>query len=225
MFSFENLKGGLVVSCQAQFDHPFNNSQSITELAICAARGGAVGIRAEGAQDIKAIKEKVDLPIIGIKKVHLYDNRFFITPNFTAAKEIIDAGASAVAIEATYENQPDDKQLKMLIDKIHTELNAPVMADISTIEEAERAYQSGANVVSTTLSGYTEQSKNNTQPNFELVRHLSNKKIPTVFEGHLKTPEDARVAINNGAYFCVVGAAITDPLQITQWFVSAIKGE
>jgi|SRR5690625_3380568 len=225
MFSFEQLKGGLVVSCQAHLDHPLNNANTITELAMCANIGGAIGIRAEGARDIKAIKEKVNLPIIGIKKELLYDNRFFITPNFNAAADIVEAGASAIALEATYENQPDDRNLETLINRIQAELNVPVMADISTVEEGERAYKLGADVVSTTLSGYTEESKNDMKPNFDLLRQLVEQGIPTIFEGHLRTPSDAQQAMEEGALFCVVGSAITDPVQITQWFVNSISGE
>ena len=212
------LKGGLVVSCQAHFNHPLSHPSYIGAMAQCAQEGGAVGIRADGVDDIIEIKKRTNIPVIGIYKQHLYDTRFFITPTLDHAKAIIDAGADIVAIEATFENQPDTKNLYAFIQTIKEDFNTPVMADISTFDEGMRAWELGADLVGTTLSGYTSISEKRSNPDFELVRKLSEQGVRTVCEGHIKTPQQAKLAIDNGAFFAVVGTAITDPVSITRWY-------
>jgi N-acylglucosamine-6-phosphate 2-epimerase len=217
------LKNGIVVSCQAHFNHPLNNASSIAALAKSAELGGAAGIRADGVDHIREIKKHVFVPVIGIYKVHQYGNRFFITPTFEHAKAIVEAGADIVALEASFQNQPDTEKLKALIANIKGQLNTPVMADVSTFEEGIRAWELGADLVGTTLSGYTELSGNRTEPDFDLVIRLSNSGIRTVCEGHIKSPEQALQAIQAGAYFTVVGTAITDPISITRWYSDLLK--
>ncbi|GGH87204.1 N-acylglucosamine-6-phosphate 2-epimerase [Pullulanibacillus pueri] len=218
----ERLKGGLVVSCQAHFDHPFNRPSYITALAQCAELGGAVAIRANGVDHISAIKNGTNLPVIGIYKEHLYDSRFFITPTLEHAKAIVKAGANIVALEATFQNQPNSDVLRELIKSIKKDLNIPVMADISTFDEGLRAWEIGVDLVGTTLSGYTDISKSRSTPDFELVSRLSEQGVRTVCEGHIKSPKQARKAIDCGAFFAVVGTAITDPLAITTWYREAL---
>ena len=96
------------------------------------------------------------------------------------------------------------------------------MADISTYEEGIAAAKFGADYVSTTMSGYTSYSQT-TLPNLELVHQLANViTVPTVAEGGINTPEQARQALESGAYFVVVGSAITRPQLITAQFASAM---
>lgn len=213
-----HLKGGLVVSCQAHFNHPLNNPSFIAAMAQSAQEGGAVGIRADGVDDIIEIKKRTRLPVIGIFKQHLYESRFFITPTLEHAKAIINAGADIVAIEATFENQPDTKKLYDFISTIKEDFKTPVMADISTFDEGKRAWELGADLVGTTLSGYTDISPKRTSPDFDLVKRLSEQGIRTVCEGHIKSPQQARHAIECGAFCAVVGTAITDPVAITRWY-------
>lgn len=209
---------GLVVSCQAHFDHPLNDPRIIAAMAQCAVEGGASGIRADGKEHIRAIKKQVDVPVIGIKKRHLHGTRFFITPTFEDAQEIVDAGSDMVALDATTEKRPKREELTELIHRIQTQLHVPVMADIATLDEGIRAYECGATLVSTTLSGYTESSRNAERPDLPLVSQLAEKHIPVVCEGNIQNPKDARRAIERGARFCVIGTAITDPIQITSRF-------
>lgn len=219
---FDVFKNGLVVSCQAQFDHPLNDPNVMALLAECAKRGGAVGVRAEGFHNIREIKKRVGIPIIGIRKKHLYRDRFFITPTFQDAELIAQAGADMIALEATLENQPDTDKLGELIKRIQCELNLPVMADVSTYEEGMRAWALNADVVSTTLSGYTKSSQYDEKPNLTLVERLAQKGVKTVCEGNIRTQEHVKQAFQKGAHFCIVGKAITDPLAITSWFCQSI---
>lgn len=218
----ESLKGGLVVSCQALEDEPLHGSSHMAAMAMAAKEGGAVGIRANGYDDIKAIKEKVDLPIIGILKKHYPGFKAFITTTKADAKLIADAGADIISIDATNESRPEN--LKDLVRYIHEDLNKCVMADIATVQEAENAEKIGCDLIGTTLSGYTPETIHRNRPDFELLKDLSKKvKVPIVAEGNIASPEQAKKALELGASFVVIGAAITRPQLITQKFVEGMK--
>jgi N-acylglucosamine-6-phosphate 2-epimerase len=222
MLNVEDLRGALIVSCQAHGDHPLRDASILSALAQCAERGGAAAIRADGPEDIRNIREAVSLPIVGIYKV-ARESRFFITPTLEHAREVVAAGADVVAVEATSEYRPDQGDLETLIRLIREELGVPVVADISTFEEAIRARKSGADLVATTLSGYTRDSPERDEPDLELVKKLAEANVPVVAEGHVRTPEQVRKLFNKGAHSVVVGTAITDPVTITSWFASAAR--
>jgi N-acylglucosamine-6-phosphate 2-epimerase len=222
MLNLEVLRGTLIVSCQAHGNHPLRDASMMSALARCAERGGAAAIRADGPEDIRSIREAVSLPIVGIYKVPR-GGRFFITPTMEHAHEVVAAGADVVAVEATLENRPDQEDLEYLIRRIGEELGVPVVADISTFEEAIRARESGAELVATTLSGYTRDSPQREDPDLDLVRKLAEANVPVVAEGHVRTPEQVRELFDAGAHSVVVGTAITDPVTITSWFARAAR--
>ena len=56
----KQIKGGLIVSCQALKTEPLYDSYIMSKMAYAAMLGGAVGIRANTIVDILAIKERVD---------------------------------------------------------------------------------------------------------------------------------------------------------------------
>ena len=219
--NLELLRNGLIVSCQAHGDHPLRDPKIIGALAECAERGGAAGIRADGPVDVAEIKRRISLPVIGIYKQALTEERSFITPTLDHARELAEAGADLVALEATFENRPDDCELGHLLGNIHTELGVPVMADISLFDEGVRAWESGADLVATTLSGHTRKSQGRGKPDLELVSNLAEAGIRVVSEGHIRTPEHVSAAFGRGAFCVVVGTAITDPLEITTWFTAS----
>lgn len=64
----EKIKGGLVVSCQALEDEPLHSAFIMSKMALAAVQGGAVGIRANTAKDIRAIQSEIDVPIIAFTK-------------------------------------------------------------------------------------------------------------------------------------------------------------
>ena len=53
----KTIRGGLIVSCQALDNEPMHSSFMMGRFAKAAAEGGAVGIRANTAEDIKEIKK------------------------------------------------------------------------------------------------------------------------------------------------------------------------
>lgn len=217
------LERGLIVSCQATEDTPFHGPVFMAAMARSAEMGGAVGIRANGPADIAAIKNSVRLPIIGIWKVVYEGYEPYITPTLEDARKIAEAGADIIALDATLRPHPGDLSAQQLIADVKT-LGLPIMADISTFEEGIAAAEAGADIVATTMSGYTPYSPHSDQPDFRLIEELARVlSIPVIAEGKIGTPDQARRAIDLGAYAVVVGAAITQPWTITEKFARALR--
>ena len=217
----DRLRGGLIVSCQAREGHPLHNPHIIAALARSAEAGGAVGVRINGEKDIAAVRMFVTVPVIGIRKMWVEDFPVYITPAFDDAAVVAASGADIIAVDATHRERPGGEAIEELIPRIRRELGRPVMADISTFREGEQAATLGADLVATTLSGYTTGAPPE-EPDLELVRRLARTlSVPVIAEGRYRTPEQVREAFQAGAFAVVVGRAITDALAITRRFVEA----
>ncbi|MBE6788697.1 MAG: putative N-acetylmannosamine-6-phosphate 2-epimerase [Ruminococcaceae bacterium] len=222
---------GLIVSAQALEGNPFRNSQALALMAEAAQIGGASAIRANGFEDISAMRKRVTIPIIGIDKKKDPTGRTVITPDFEGAKRIKEAGASIIALDATFYPSTIKEDTKTLISRIHNELGLMVMADISTADEAVEAARLGADAVSTTLAGYVPGALHTDDelytPNFKLIEDIVSKKLPVslVAEGRFWNPIDLKEALNIGADAVVIGKAITNPMAITRYFMTALKEE
>jgi N-acylglucosamine-6-phosphate 2-epimerase len=209
----------LVVSCQARADNPLHGPMFMGAMALAARDGGAGAIRANGPDDIRAVKA-AGLPVIGIHKV-FGDFPVYITPNFAAAEAIVEAGAEVVALDCTMRARDGDTP-DVLVRRIRDELGAEVFADISTLDEGLAAADWGATYVSTTLSGYTEATQPKPkEPDLALIEALASRiSVPVVAEGRFNTPEHVRRGFDAGAYSVVVGTMITNPREITRRFVA-----
>ena len=226
-----NFPTGLIVSAQALEGNPFRNSEALALMAEAAMLGGAVAIRANGVEDISAMRRRVSIPIIGIDKRKDSNGRTVITPDFEGAKRIFEAGANIIALDATFypSDISDDRQ--ELIRRIHEELGALVMADISTLEEAIHAAEMGVDAVSTTLAGYVPGALHTSDelyvPDFTLLSEIVKAKLPCkiVAEGRVWGGEDLKEAFNIGADAVVIGKAITNPMAITRYYNSFIPSK
>jgi len=221
----ERLRGGLIVSCQAQSGNPVFGPRFMAAFAEAAAMGGAVGIRANGEADVRAIRRAVDLPIIGINKLR-EAWPVFITPTVASARGVAKAGAEIIALDATDRARRGGLGPAELIRRVKAELGVLVMADIDTLENGLRAAEAGADLVGTTLSGYTEATAHlfGKGPDFGLLRALARRlKTPLICEGRLESPEHVARAFDAGAFAVVVGTAITNPTAITARFAKAAK--
>lgn len=217
------LAGGLIVSCQAGPGDPLHGATFMAALARAAAHGGAVAIRANGPEDITSIRAAVDLPIIGIWKVELPGLGVRITPAIDHARAVAAAGASIIALDATDRARSDGVAVSELIARVRREIGLPVMADVSSVAEGLVAEAAGADLIATTLAGYTEVAPATAGPDLELVAELAVRlRVPLIAEGRISTPEEAAEAIERGAYAVVVGHAITRPEWITARFVAAL---
>lgn len=219
------IRGGLIVSCQSLEDEPLHGLHIMPRMAVAAAEGGAVGIRANGADDIREIKKEVNLPVIGIVKRSYEGSPIYITPTMREVEEVALAGAEVVSLDATFRPRPNGIKLADLLEQIHRAFpELLVMADISTLEEGIGAANLGFDLVASTMSGYTPYTRNDPNPNFDLLEQLvQSVDIPVIAEGHIRTPDDAARCIEIGCTSVVVGSAITRPQEITKYFVERLK--
>ncbi len=211
----------IVVSCQAREDNPLHGPLFMATMARAAEQGGASSIRANGGADIAAIRAATSLPIIGIVKRETPGFPVTITPGFADAEGIVGAGADVIALDATPRPR-DGEPLMDLIRMIHDRLGKPVMADVSTLAEGVAAAAAGANLVASTLAGYTGETEaaKAEGPDFQLLEWLIGAlDVPVVAEGRFWTPEHVREAFRLGVHAVVIGTAITNPMAITRRFV------
>lgn len=215
-----DLRGRLIVSCQAPPGDPMRETSTLVRLALSAVAGGAAAVRANEPEVVAAIAAAVDLPVIGLWKDG--DTGVYITPTVRHALAIVEAGATVVAADATDRPRPDGSTFAELVTAVHA-AGALVMADVSTLAEGITAAGQGADFVSTTLSGYVPGTPERTGPDLELVTSLSAAvSVPVVAEGRINTPEEAAEALARGAHSVVVGTAITAPTALTSRFVAGL---
>ena len=220
----EKLHHGIIVSCQAITGNPFYNTGNMPLMALCAEKGGAAGIRANGPEDIAGIKRITQLPVIGIYKTEPSKDEIYITPTFEHAEVIAKADSDIIAIDATLRQRPGGLTTAELVRKIHDELHLPVMGDVSNYEEGLHAAKDGCDIIATTLAGYTSYTKASDGPDFELLERLCLElKCPVIAEGRFWHPEEVNKAFQLGAWAVVIGKAITNPMAITKHFISKIK--
>lgn len=222
---YEKIKGGLIVSCQALDTEPLYSSYIMSKMAYAVKLGGAVGIRANYVSDIKAIKETVDLPIIGIIKKDYDDCNVYITPTIDEVSDLVSVGAEIIATDATKQVRPNGKTLEEFFKECKEKFPKQLfMADVSTYEEGIFADKLGFDFIGTTLSGYTEYTKGTELPDFSLLEKLvKDCDAKIIAEGGIWSPEQLKKAYEFGIYSAVVGSAITRPMEITKRYVNAIK--
>ncbi len=213
----EALRGGLVVSVQAPEGSPLAASSHLAAMARAAELGGAAGIR---AQDIRAVKQAVQLPVIGLRKRRVEGSEVYITPSLDDARAVATAGADIVAVDATLRARPDGVGLSALV----SELSVPVLADVDSLDAGLTAREAGAAAVATTLAGYTGETAPPEEPDLDLVAALATAlDCPVFAEGRIATPDQARAAFEAGAFAVVVGTAITDPVALTRGFAAVAR--
>ena len=219
--SLEALRGGLVVSVQAAPGSPLATPETMSAIARAAELGGAVGIRAEGAEDIRAIKAAVDVPVIGLLKRDAPGSPVRITGNIDDARAVAGAGADVVAVDATLRTRPDGTATHEFIAVLAAELG-PLLGDVDSFEAGVAARAAGADAVATTLSGYTDDESTSEGPDLELVGRLASElDCPVLAEGRYSTPDDVAAAFDAGAFAVVVGTAISDPTVLTRRLAEA----
>lgn len=221
----DRIKGIVVVSVQAMPSEPLYAESCMTAMMKSVVNGGAGALRVAGARDVKIAKKLFTLPVIGLTKPNVipknYKEIVYITPTVKDVIDLVQAGADIIATDATQRPRPNGEKLADLFKYIHIN-NRIAMADISTLEEGIKAKEAGADMLSTTLAGYTLESVNSPskEPDFELLKQLvETTKMPVVLEGRIWEPEQVNKAFELGAHCVVIGSAITRPQLITKRFV------
>lgn len=222
----EQVRGRLIVSCQALPEEPLHSSFIMGRMARAAYEGGAAGIRANTVADILEIRRTVPLPIIGIiKEVYADCPDVYITPTMAEVDALADCGVEVIAMDATERTRPGGRSLEDFFSAVREKYpNQLFMADCSTVEEGLAAAKLGFDLIGTTLVSYTPYTKGATLPPLDVIEQLvktCGKSV--VAEGNLWTPEQLRRAMDLGILTAVVGSAITRPLEITKRFVAALN--
>lgn len=219
------IKGGLIVSCQALPTEPLYDPYIMSKMAYAAKLGGAVGIRANTVVDIHEIKKAVDLPIIGIIKKEYDDSDVYITPTEKEVDELVSEGVEIIAVDATKRIRPNGESFESFFKKVRAKYpNQLFMADTSCFEEGKLALELGCDLLGSTMAGYTPYTKGETLPAFNLIsRYAKELNAKVVAEGGIWYPEQLKEVYSAGAFTAVIGTAITRPRDITKRFVEAIQ--
>ncbi len=215
----ESLRGGLIVSVQAWEGSALDDPHVIAAMARAAQEGGAVAVRIAGTEHLRAVRARVELPVIGLIKRRYPGFEPYITPTLAEVREVATAGAELVAFDATDRPRPEALELERLIDAIHA-AKLIALADCATAGDALCARSLGADVVATTLCGYTAQTKDHPLPALDLVREFAQLDAFTICEGGVHSPAEVRKALDAGADAVVVGSAITN----VDWLVREFAG-
>ncbi|HVA29014.1 MAG TPA: putative N-acetylmannosamine-6-phosphate 2-epimerase [Candidatus Baltobacteraceae bacterium] len=210
----ERLRGGLIVSVQAwggsRIDHP----KVLVAMAAAAEANGAVAVRMQGEANLRAARRSLAVPIIGLVKRDYQGFRPYITPTLLEVGEVLATRADIVAIDATGLPHPGGVTVAELIEAIH-DAGKAAMADCATLADAHVALAARADIVATTLCGYTPETEGQELPALGLVAELAKLGTFVIAEGGIHRPAGMTQAFAAGADAVVVGTAITN----TDWLV------
>ena len=218
----EQIKGKIIVSSQAMPNEPLYSEECMLAMMKSVVNGGASALRVAGVRDVRNAKAHFNIPVIGLTKPDKLPENWrevvYITPTLKEVTELIDAGADIVAFDGTSRERKNS--LEDMISEIH-KAGRLAMADIATLNKGINCVSLGADIVSTTLSGYTAESgEAGSDPDYELLENLvKSTDKPVILEGRIWEPYQVRKAFELGAYAVVIGSAITRPQLITKRFI------
>ncbi|MGA1329275.1 MAG: N-acetylmannosamine-6-phosphate 2-epimerase [Candidatus Nanopelagicales bacterium] len=220
--AFAPLKRGLIVSCQVPDGTPIDTPEFISAQAKTVLQAGAIGIRAQGVANVKAVAAAVSVPIIGLIKRYSESSLIHITPEIEDVLELEKVGADIVAIDATGRLRENAVSFPAFMEELRRRTDVAILADVDTVEAAIQAEALGCDAIATTLSGYTEAPAPKL-PNIKLISDITQRvKIPVIAEGGFSKPEHVMQAFQAGAWSVCIGTAITNPYLLTKSFVQVI---
>lgn len=217
----------MIVSCQACEGEPLYGYNIMHLFAKAAVEGGAVGIRAL-VGDIAAIKAQVDVPVIGLTKCKYDDSEVYITSTVEEVDSLLATECDVIAMDATLRTRHGGNVLDALVAHIReTDPARKIMADVATEEDVVNAVRLGFDYVSTTLRGYTAETKHCVIPDFDFMKAVSKllegTSVKMVAEGGIFEKSDMERIKEIDSYAVVVGSAITRPQVITRRLAQAFQ--
>lgn len=218
----EQLRGGLIVSVQAAPGSALDDAGVMGAMAEAAQAGGAAGVRIASVKHIQSVRKRVRVPIVGILKRRYAGFEPYVTPSLDDLREIVAAGAEIVAFDCTGRPRPDGSDTRAMVEAAHRE-GALAMADCARAADGDAAVVAGADIVATTLCGYTKETRGCDLPALDLVAGFARLDAFTVCEGGIHSPEAARAALAAGAAAVVVGTAITNVEWLVASFVAGLQ--
>ena len=224
MVMLDQLRGGLVASIQPVENGPLDSTEFIVAMAQAAEAGGAAGLRIEGADNVAAVCQATNLPLIGIVKREDNESPVRITPTLSDAQALVDAGADIIAVDMTarLRTEPLYPIVRCILDS-----GVLLMGDCSNEDDGRQALQQGAAIIGTTLSGYTVDTAHRSEtPDYALIesfRNIAGQSGFIMAEGRFNSPDLAAAAISAGADCVTVGSALTRLEHVVAWFDQAIR--
>lgn len=218
MTVLDRLRGGLIVSVQARAGSALDDPHVLAAMARAAQDNGAAGVRIQGVRNLQAVRERVDVPIVGIIKREYEGFEPYITPTLREVREVLDCGAEIVAFDATGRPHPEGVDVAQLVAAIH-EGGALAMADCAQADDGVCAQAAGADILASTLCGYTKETHGHPLPALDLVSAFAQLGSFVICEGGIHAPEAGAASIAAGAGAIVVGTAITN----TEWLVARYR--
>ncbi len=205
----------LVASVQAS-PGPLDHEDTLLRLARASAQMGVGVVRLEGVKSVRKLLPGLGLPVIGLLKRRYPDSEVYITPTAQDVDSMIDVGCHVVALDGTARPRPKGHELKGLIDRIHRRKTL-AMADCDSVASATAAAAAGADLISTTLGGYTDARPATEGPDLELLREIVRAvDVPVIAEGRYSQRWEIDAALRIGAVAVVVGGALNDPVKQTR---------
>ena len=174
------IKHKVIVSVQAMPSEPLYKEECMAAMMQSVVKGGAAALRVAGVRDVINAKKLFKIPVIGITKPEVIPPNWreivYITPTIKDAKDLIQAGADVIAFDGTSRPRGENNLTQLIR-----------MADVATLQEGVSARILGADIVSTTLSGYTlESPETSDQPDFKLLKGLVEAvDCPVILEGRI----------------------------------------
>lgn len=204
----------LIASVQADPGTPVAHPETLARLAQASLDQGVKVLRLQGIDNIRVVRQATGVPTIGlIKKV--YDGcDVYITPTTDEVDALLALGCEVIALDGTPRPRPNNTQLKDLISRIHAG-GALAMADCDCLESTIYADEAGADLIGTTMAGYTAARTKSDGPDLDLLRSLVTNK-PIIAEGRYNSRWQVEAALLVGATAVVVGGAINDPVKQTR---------
>jgi N-acylglucosamine-6-phosphate 2-epimerase len=218
----ERLRGGLIVSVQAAPGSALDDPIVLSAMAAAAKSAGAVGLRLQGAANIAAVRERVDLPVIGIVKREYAGFEPYITPTLREVRELLNLGVEVVAFDATGRPRPGEAGVPQIAGEIQSG-GALAMADCAQASDGVAAQAAGADIIATTLCGYTKETAGCALPALDLVAAFAELDAFVICEGGIHSPAQGAAALAAGAAAVVVGTAITNVEWLTREYAAALQ--
>lgn len=218
----DRLRGGLIVSVQAAAGSPLDDPVVLSAMAAAAKEAGAAGLRLQGEKNIEVVRKRVDLPVIGIVKREYPGFEPYITPTLREVRELLNLGVEIVAFDATGRPRAGEATVLQIIGEIQ-DGGALAMADCAEASDGVAAQAAGADIVATTLCGYTKETAGCALPALDLVRAFAELDAFTICEGGIHTPAQGAAALQAGADAIVVGTAITNVQWLTREYAAALQ--
>ncbi|MBI3721625.1 MAG: putative N-acetylmannosamine-6-phosphate 2-epimerase, partial [Fimbriimonas ginsengisoli] len=205
----------LVASVQADPGTPLDHPDALVRLAQSSIAEGVRVLRLQGIENIKAIRKATGAPVVGLLKREFTPHHVYLTSTMLDVLALISAGCEGVSLDGTRRHRPEGDSLAKMIEAIHAHGRLAV-ADVDTLDSAHYAKECGADMLTTALAGYTDESVMTVGPDFGVLAAAATLGLPVFAEGRYSQRWHVEAAMRIGAASVVVGGALNDPLKQTR---------